>query len=517
MSPTFPCAAAAALCVLAGTALVPPALAQDRPAITVAVQAVPDTLTPCGPLRNITYRTLYNVFDFIIGTDFTDDYRLRPSLATAWQRIDDRTLEIALRDGVIFHDGREMTAQDVAFSLGEERMMGADAPCHATSRRFLATIEAVEVTGPLSLRVTTNAPDPVLEQRLAGWLSQVVSAEAYQAAESFEDFALHPVGTGPYQVADFTPGQYLELTAHDAYWGGPPPFAVIRFQAVPEAAARIAGLVAGDFDLITEVAPDQFDTVEAYEDLVITGGIVGNHRTVEYSVRHPVLADARVRRALGLAIDREAIVDGLFSGRVTIPNGFQFPFYGPTYVADFPAPVYDPEEARRLLAEAGYDGAPIPMPVVPGYYTADIATTEALVDMWRTVGLNVEIELVDNWGAILHDDPQHMNNSSCTMILPDPVGQIWRCFHPSAVVRQIGYWNNDEFDAQGAILETSMDPEERRAALRRMMEIWQDEDPAGTVLHAMGMYYGQRADLPFQPYPTPYMDFGPFNPAVQAN
>ena len=360
--------------------------AQERPSIVVAVQAVPDSLSPCGPTRNITYRTLYNVFDFVIGTDFTDNYSLRPSLATAWRRVDDRTMELTLREEVMFHDGTEMTAEDVAFSLGSERMMDEDAPCHGVSRQFVGTIDQVEATGPYAVRVTTSAPDPILDLRLGGWMTQVVSQEAFEAADSFEAFSLRPVGTGPYRVVDFAPGRYIDLEAHDAYWGGRPPFAHLRFEAVPEAAARIAGLVAGDYDLITEIAPDQFGTIEGYDDLEVIGGIVGNHRLLEYGVQHPVLADARVRRAIGLAIDRDAIVEGLWADRVSVPNGFQFPFYGETYVGDYPEMAYDPEEARRLLQDAGYDGETVEFRIVPGYYTADVATTEAMVDMWRGRG-----------------------------------------------------------------------------------------------------------------------------------
>ena len=490
--------------------------AQERPSIVVAVQAVPDSLTPCGPTRNITYRTLYNVFDFLIGTDFTDNYSLRPSLATDWRRVDDRTMELTLREGVIFHDGTEMTAEDVAFSLGDARMMDEEAPCHGVSRQFVGTIDRVEATGPYTLRVTTSAPDPILDLRLGGWMTQVVSQEAFEAANSFEDFAFQPVGTGPYRVVDFAPGQYIDMEAHDDYWGGRPPFAQLRFEAVPETAARIAGLVAGDYDLITEIAPDQFGTIEGYDDLEVIGGIVGNHRMLAYSVQHPVLADVRVRQAIGLAIDREAIVEGLWAGRVIIPNGFQFSFYGETYVDDYPAMAYDPEEARRLLQEAGYNGEMIEFLIVPGYYTADVATTEAMVDMWRDVGLNVDVTLVDSWGDILDGEaPQHFNNTSCTMVVPDALGQIWRCFNPTSITRRLGYWSNEEFDQLGRVLETSLDPEERQATLRRMMDIFLQEDPGGTVLHAMGMFYGKRRDIPFEAYPTPYMDFGPFNPAVR--
>lgn len=106
----------------------------------------------------------------------------------------------------------------------------------------------------------------------------------------------HPVGTGPHKVAEFKSGQSILLVAHDQYWGGPPPAASVKFQIVPEIAARMAGLSAGDYDLITEVPPDQFDTIDGYRDLQVVGGPILNHLVLLYDKFNPQLADVHVQQ-----------------------------------------------------------------------------------------------------------------------------------------------------------------------------------------------------------------------------
>ncbi len=377
------------------------AAAQDTDReLVIAVQNNPPTLEPTIWTYNVTLRTLYNVFDFPIDTDFNGGWALRPGLATAWERIDDRTLELTLRQGVLFHDGTEMTAEDVAFSWGPERIGNEDAPGFGTCSPYLGSIDRVEVVDRYTVRVIAESPDPLLERRLASWCSQVVSRAAYEAAADPDAWGLAPVGTGPYRVAEFVSGDRLVLEAHEDYWGGAPTFATVRFQVVPEQAARIAGLAAGDFDIITEVDPDQQTAITAAAGTRVVGGAIVNHRVLNIDTDEGWLADPLVRRALSLAIDRDLIVDTLWGGLVNVPNGFQWDAYGDMYIAEDVGPHYDPDRAAALLAEAGYDGSPIVYRTLPGYYTAELLTAQAIADMWRAVGVTVDLQVKENWGQI---------------------------------------------------------------------------------------------------------------------
>lgn len=500
----------ATLAAAAMLASVLPATAEDadgRPDIVIAVQQNPPTLEPVLFSRNVSLRVLYNVFDFPIDTDFKANWELKPGLVTDWERVDEKTLDLTLREGVMFHDGTEMTAEDFVFSFGPERMSSEDSPGYAMTRPYMGTIGSVEAVDTYTVRVTTNAPDPLLERRLAGWSAQIVSKEAHEAAGDWDTWALAPVGTGPYKVAEFATDDFILLEAHDDYWGGKPPFKSIRFQVVPELSARIAGLRAGDFDMITEIAPDQVDAIDSQDGLHVVGGSIVNHRVINIGTRTGWLADPRVRKAMALSIDRQLIVDTLLGGLVDVPNGFQWEAYGESYVADYPGAAFDPDAARALLEEAGYDGSPITYRTQAGYYTAELLTAQAIADMWREVGLNVDLKVVDGWGQIFEQPLDAAFNGSINMNYPDMLGSLWPLYGPTGFIQtRAEAWSNEQFEEIGRALETEFDPEKRMALHRETLDIFHDIDPPSIVLHSLGMFYGKRESLDWEPYPLPYMD-----------
>ncbi len=507
-----PLAIAAVAMVAAG-----PAMAKDTAReLVIAVQNNPPTLEPTIWTYNVSLRTLYNLYDFPIDTDFAAGWTLRPGLATAWQRVDDRTLDLTLREGVTFHDGTEMTAEDVAFSWGPERIGNEDAPGHGTCSLYLGTIDRIEVLDRYKVRLVAKEPDPLLERRMASWCSQVVSKAAYEAAADPDAWGLAPIGTGPYKVKEFVPGDRLVFEAHESYWGEKPPFATVRFQVVPEQAARIAGLAAGDFQMITEVDPDQIQAIESRSDLNVVGGPIVNYRVLNIDTDKGWLANVKVRRALSLAIDRKLIVEQLWDNRVGIPNGFQWEAYGDTYVRDDIGPEYDPEKAKALLAEAGYDGSPIAYRTQQGYYTAEILSAQAIADMWRAVGVNVDLQVKENWGQIFAQPVDAVFNGSINMNFPDMLGSLWPLYGPTGFIRTAAQaWDNQRFVEIGTELTTEFDDEKRAALHRETLDIFHEVDPPSIVLHELGMFYGIRDDIDWSPYPLPYMDLRARNITVR--
>ncbi len=499
-------------------ALAGPVAAQTdpRPLLRIAVQRNPPLFDPAYSVSNVAWRVNHNVFDTLIAVDHANGFRLVPGLATAWRRIDDRTLELTLRPGVRFHDGSVMTADDVVFTFGPERMSGEDAPLRAQTRPLLGGIERVEAVDAATIRVTTRRPDALIEQRLATFPSQIVSRPAYLAAADFQAWARRPVGTGPYRVADSRDNDFVLLAAHDGYWGGRPTARAVRFEAAPEVGARVAGLETGRYQIITDLPPDQLDRIAARPELEVAGGAIANNRVLVFDQNHPVLRDARVRRALSLAIDRKLIVETLWGGRVGIPRGNQFQAFGPLFLADRPEPAYDPDRARALLREAGYAGQPIEYRINNNYYATEIATAEVLAEMWKAVGLNVVLLLKENWTQILEPAGRGIRNWSNAMIYPDPAGHVWRLYGPGSPVRRgAPEWANAEFDRLGQRLEGSIDPAVRLAAWSRMFAIVEDEDPPATVLHQFAIFYGKRRDLRWQALPVELMELRPGNLAFR--
>jgi peptide/nickel transport system substrate-binding protein len=495
-----------------------PQAAAQAPAsrrLVVAMSGFPQSLEPVLSNQTATRRVVPQIFDTLIAFDHARGMALRPALATGWERLDARRLRLDLRQGVVFHDGSPFTAEDVAFSLGPDHLLGPGREGRVVSMQTLERLERVEIVGPHSVILHAKGDDALLEQRLAAWAAEIVSRRAFEAAGSWNRWAAAPVGTGPYRLVEQRLDRHVALAAHGAYWGGTPPFDAIEYRIVPEVASRVNALLTGEADLATDLAPDQFAEIARRPGLEVAGGPVQNIRYLMLDTNDPVLRDARIRRALSLALDRRLLIGALWQDRLPVPNGFQLPSYGAAHVADFPALDHDPEQARALLRAAGYAGQPITYKLLPNYYPNQVAGAQAMVEMWRAAGIVVRIEMLESFAQIYRRPIHAIFDSSSTAIMPDPLGHAWREFGPAGTAPQMtGTWSNAEYFALGARLQDAIDPEERRRIHRRMLEIIGVEDPPCVVLHASGQFYGKRRSLRWAPGQTLDMDLGPFNPAL---
>lgn len=470
--------------------------------LVIAVSSLPPHLDPMGSNSNDNERISQNLVENLIAYDFQTG-ALKPGLATAWRTVDPTTLELDIRQGVKCHDGSDFTAEDVEYMFGPARYGASDAPGNAAARSFLGTITAVKGLDRSKVRFTTARPDPLLQLRLACWMGQVPGANGYRNAGGWEKWGQSVIGTGPYRVVEVRPGQFMRFEAFGDYWGDKPPIRSFTLRLVPEVAARVAGLQTGEFDIVTEIAPDQFQTVASDPGSEIVGGPILSIRAIIYNSKHPVLQDVRVRRALNLAIDRQLIVDTLFAGRATVPLGLQMEGFGDMYVADHKASAFDPAAARKLLAEAGYAGGEISFRYYKDYYTAEVATAQVLQQMWKAVGLNVKLELVENTDQALAPG-QAITDISNAAYYPDPLGQLFRLYGAGGLIPNRGQWSNAEFDRLGSEL-LDLDHAKRRAAAARMLDIY-EQDPPGTYLHTLPMFYGKRKELGWTPTNTAFMD-----------
>lgn len=511
----------------------------SRPAITIAVQKIvnSNTLDVLREQSNVGERIFFtSLWEGLIGRDWLGNLSPRPGLATEWKRIDDQTVELKLRQGVKFHNGDEMTSEDVVFTFSRERMFGDTQPKNRTTLSIMGVIPSpragkelprevpavarrawpdlvrVDAVDRYTVRFYNATPDVTLEGRLARYGSDIMSRRGWEEANSYLDWARKPVTTGPYKVVEFRPDTSLQLVAHDEYWGGTPPIRSIRFVEVPEVASRIAGLLSGQYQFACDIPPDQISEIEKNQAFEVQGGTIQNHRLICFDKNNAQLTNPLVRRAFTHAIDRQAIVDSLWAGRTVVPAGLQWQFYGDMFHADWTVPEYNPALARDLLRQAGYRGDPIVYRLLNNYYTNQNPTAQVITEMWRTVGLNVQINTVENWSQIMARGPQRaVRDWSNSAPFNDPVSSIVNQHGPNGQQQQIGEWTNAEMNQLCEVLETSTDRARRRQAFRRMLEICEREDPAYTVLHQNATFTAKPKSIRWKTAPAFAMDFRPGN------
>lgn len=495
------------------------AFAEDRPHLTVAVNALPGSIESIEALGNVDVRVTYSLFDSLIRRDFLADgsgraSKLVPGLAESWKRIDDRTLELKLREGVTFHNGDELTSDDIVFSFSAGRGHGYN-PVIGSAAQFMQSISHVEPIDRYTVRVVSKRPDILMEQRLAGYAFWVVNAREYLTVGK-DAFARNPVGTGPYKLDEWVDGEFMRVLPHDSYFGGKPTAASITYRVVPEVSARIAGLVSGEYDIAVNIPPDQIGTVESYGDLRVERIVLDNSHVLRFHPYGP-LADKRVRQALSLGIDRALLREALWNNANYTPNGHQLPAYE-MWVEDYPEYAYDPEKAKSLLEEAGYDGEEIVYRLPLNYYLNSLEAAQAMQQMWQAIGLNVTLEPRENFSQV-REPGVHIEPWSNTHRFPDPLGSFVPQWGKSAEVQ-----NNSRFPERAwkaparfnelqDVIIASTNWDERKEAYREALGIWDDE-AVGTILYNPLESYAMRREVNWKPYGLYYMDFRPYNLTV---
>lgn len=505
-----------------------------RPDIAVAVQKVSNsnTLDSLSEQSNVGTRLSILFAETLIGVNYQGQLEQIPGLATAWRRIDDRTVELDLRRGVKFHNGDEMTAEDVAFTFSAARMFGNTRPTvngktmaltsvvttstsrdlppqvPPVARRIWPALDRVDIVDKYTVRFVNATPDVTMEGRLSARGSEIVSKRGFLEAKSWLDYARRPIGTGAYKVAEFRPDDQLIMVAHDEYWGGRPPIRQLRLIEVPEVSARVNGLLSGDYQFACDIPPDQIHGIEAHPAFEVLGGTIPNHRMTAFDMHHPVLRDPRVRLAMAHSIDRQAIVDSLWDGRTVIPQGMQWPFFGDMFVKSWHVPDYNLDTARSLLKAAGYKGDAIPYRLLNDYYTNQVATSQVLVEMWKQAGLNVQIAMKENWTQIFeHPETRGVRDWSNSAPFNDPVSAILAEQGPNGEQQQRGEWTNAEMNQLSPILQSSTDRAKRHAVFKRMLEICERDDPAYTVLHQNATFTAKPRRIKWKAAPSFAMDF----------
>jgi peptide/nickel transport system substrate-binding protein len=502
-------AAAATLAAAMATAAPHPAAAQD---LTLGVGAVVGSLDPhfynVGP-NNAAAAML---FSRMLETD--GQARVTPGLLESWRLLAEDAWEFRLRRGVRFHNGAEFAADDIAFTLARLPTIVSSPGSFTTYTR---AIRAVEVVDPLTARILTNGPAPSLLVDLAR--ISVVDRETHAGA-STDDFnaGRAAIGTGPFRLVAHRPGDRILLERDDGHWGDRPAWRRVDYRMVTNDASRTAALLAGDLDAVDQVPTSDvarlrreprvaLSEIDSLRNMFVvydhsragpTPFVTDNEgRPLD---RNP-LKDLRVRRALSLAIDRQAIVDRVMEGVASPTMQFVGPgVYG--HVPDLQPPRPDPEAARRLLAEAGYpDGFRVTLHGSNDRYPNDGRTIQAIGQMWSRIGVRTQVEAIPftsfigragrqeysvwlaSWGSSTGETSAAMRSSLATFDREQGLGAVNR-----------GRYSNPEFDARLVAAMRELDDERRERMLQDAMRFAMADEPI-SPLHMLKNVWAMRRGL----------------------
>jgi len=451
---------------------------------TFGIDVDPQTLDPTMVNRTQARYVYSTIFDPLIHR--APDGSLEPRVLDSWEWVDSTTIRLTVHEGITFHDGSPLTAEDVAFTI--ERTLD---PGSAQSTSF-SSVSEVKLIDSRTVEVLLSRPDPTVIVNYAD-LVYVVPSDYYQEVGA-DRFANEPIGSGPFKFEEWIKDYSVRLSANDNYWKGPVEIGEIEFRILQEESTRVAALQTGEVDMINYFpfhmiggAGDRVEVVEGSSPDLIYLGLVPSS---------PVLDDIRVRVAINHAIDREGIAQAL-QGSSVVLGGTLIPGI-PGYEPPLEPYTYDPSLARQILAEAGYRGQELRFDVPLGRLARSQDLAQLLAAQMQAVGLNVRINEVE-WGLFTDmlyrrkgqqfTDMWIFHAKSSNM---DPDSILGRTFHSK------GGWNwgrvnNPELDELLDAALVEQDPARREEMYRHADQVVKDE-AYYVPLYVLKVWYGLRKD-----------------------
>ncbi|QUJ75962.1 ABC transporter substrate-binding protein [Sulfitobacter albidus] len=422
--------------------------------LTIAIQLEPPHLDPTSAAAGAIDSVLYsNVFEGL--TRFASDGAIIPGLAQSWEISDDGlTYTFKLQEGVTFHDGTTMDAEDVKFSLDR---IGAEDSANA-QKALYAAISEVNVIDPATVEIKLSEPNGMMLFNLA-WGDAVIVAP-----ESIEGIKQTPIGTGAFKFVNWTQGDSVELARNDDYWGTPAQLASATFKFISDPTAAFSAVMAEDVDVFAGFpAPENVPQFEADPRFQVLVGSTEGETILSTNNKMPPFDNVQVRKALAHAIDRQAIIDGAMFGYGT-PIGTHFAPHNPDYVDLTGNSAYDPDLARSLLAEAGFaDGFETTLFLPPPSYAR--RGGEIIAAQLAEVGITAQITNVE-WAQWLESVFKGKNFGLTIVSHTEPM-DIGIYANPDYYFQ----YDNPAFQELMTTLNATTDPGERSALLGQAQQI----------------------------------------------
>lgn len=474
----------AACAISAGLAL--PLAAQTPPGVLIVGQiAEPKSLDPAAVTAANDFRIVVNIYDGLVR--YADgSLEVEPALAESWDISEDGlAYTFHLREGVTFHDGTPFNAEAVKFNF--DRMLDEEHPHHDTGpfplAFFFSSIDTVEAVDDLTVKMTLSEPFAPLLSNLAYPTGLIVSPAAVE--EGGADYGRAPVGTGPFQFAEWKSNELVAVEKNPEYWDGAPPLDAVVFRPITDANTRTAEMLAGGLDVMVEVPPvslsefqnDNYNLLEA----------AGPHLWfLILNTKEGPFADKLVRQAANYAVNKEALVNEVLEGTAEVAAGPTPPAFDWAYNETLEPYPYDPEKARELLAEAGVENPSVTFYVTEGGsgMLDPIAMGTAIQADLAAVGFDVKIETYE-WNTFLGEVNPGLEGKAdmaeMAWMTNDPDTLPFLALRSEAFPDKggfnSGYYSNPEVDKLLKQARVSTSQEERAELYKKMQEIVHEDAP----------------------------------------
>ncbi|WP_425248591.1 ABC transporter substrate-binding protein [Chelativorans salis] len=464
-----------------------PAEAQTPPNVLIVGQiAEPKSLDPHAVTAVNDFRILMNVYDGLVRySDGT--LEVEPALAESWEISDDgKTYTFHLREGVTFHDGSPFNAEAVKFNF--QRFLDEEHPYHDTGpfplAFFFSAVEEVTAEDEHTVVFTLNEPYAPFLSNLAYPMGLIVSPAAVE--EHGKDFGRNPSGTGAFKFAEWESNSRVVVERNEDFWDGAPPLEAVVFRPITDANTRVAEMLSGGLDLMVETPPDnvaQFADDPAFTVYEQAGPHVW---FLILNMKEEPFDEKAARQAVNYAINKQALVENVLQGTAEIAAGPTPPAFAWAHNESLEPYPYDPEKAKELLEEAGYDGEEVVFYVTEGGsgMLDPVAMGTAIQADLAAVGMNVKIETYE-WNTFLGEVNPGLEGKAdmaeMAWMTNDPDTLPYLTLRTDAFPENggfnSGYYSNPEVDTILEQARQATEMEERAALYQQMQEIVHEDAP----------------------------------------
>lgn len=435
---------------------------------------------------------------------FETDGTIVNDLAESYTVSEDKlTWTFKLKEGVKFHNGKELTAEDVKGTY-DRFMPGSEEAARLNVTERTKMFVSVDIIDKYTVSITTNEPyGPMLASLASSYLSIMDPDVIAEYGVNTGDFPESSIGTGPYKIVSWQKGQELVVERFDDYFGEKAKIKTVKTRIVPEAASRVIALENGEVDLIKQFPAEDMDRFQADPNINLVKQPSVGARMFEFGCNDPIISNTKVRQAISYAVDRDEFIEGLFPGLTYPSTGPITPVVWGYY--NFGKIEQDQEKAKQLLVEAGYPNGFDTKIITTPRYDKGVELAEILSAQLSEVGINAKIEviewsvLVPMWSGITReefDQPMFIMGAGTSMMDADGAFRgLYTTTETGTNERSYGFYSNAEVDKliHDGMKET--DSEKRYEIYKKAQEILYFEDPPGIWLFDRYSFAASRSNL----------------------